>query len=331
MSPAAGRDRTALGTPVQRTGRGPRLVEKAAIYGYRAGMWLMSRIPVRLARWLVSVGLQLSFVLVPKKRRYVNDNFAHVLGKPAGSLEVKRKALAAYRTYARYVVELMRLPRLTNEQAAALVDTSSLLELEASWKASGKGLIITSAHIGNLEGVARGLARHGWPISSLGDDSSFPELFDMLRRQRREWGVNLIPWRNLREMFGVMRRNEILALVIDWGYREDDIPVRLFDAWTTLPAGPAAIAAKTGAPIIHFAIRRSDDRRTFQLTHGDPIFVTSSEPAELQRATQAIADQLAATIAAAPEQWYSFKPQWPSSPEEQAALARRAELAAAGT
>jgi KDO2-lipid IV(A) lauroyltransferase len=331
VSPAAGRDRTALGTPVQRTGRGPRLVEKAAIYGYRAGMWLMSRIPVRLARWLVSVGLQLSFVLVPKKRRYVNDNFAHVLGKPAGSLEVKRKALAAYRTYARYVVELMRLPRLTNEQAAALVDTSSLLELEASWKASGKGLIITSAHIGNLEGVARGLARHGWPISSLGDDSSFPELFDMLRRQRREWGVNLIPWRNLREMFGVMRRNEILALVIDWGYREDDIPVRLFDAWTTLPAGPAAIAAKTGAPIIHFAIRRSDDRRTFQLTHGDPIFVTSSEPAELQRATQAIADQLAATIAAAPEQWYSFKPQWPSSPEEQAALARRAELAAAGT
>jgi KDO2-lipid IV(A) lauroyltransferase len=331
VSPAADRGRTALGSPVQRTGRGPRLVEKAAIYGYRAGMWLMSRIPVRLARWLVSVGLQLSFVLVPKKRRYVNDNFAHVLGKPAGSLEVKRKALAAYRTYARYVVELMRLPRLTNEQAAALVDTSSLLELEASWKASGKGLIITSAHIGNLEGVARGLARHGWPISSLGDDSSFPELFDMLRRQRREWGVNLIPWRNLREMFGVMRRNEILALVIDWGYREDDIPVRLFDAWTTLPAGPAAIAAKTGAPIIHFAIRRSDDRRTFQLTHGDPIFVTSSEPAELQRATQAIADQLAATIAAAPEQWYSFKPQWPSSPEEQAALARRAELAAAGT
>ena len=324
MSPAADpQARTALGSPVQRTGRGPRLVEKLAIYGYRAGMWLMSRMPVRLARWIVSLGLQASFVLVPSKRRYVNDNFAHVLGKPAGSLEVKRKALSAYRTYARYVVELMRLPRLTNEQAAALVDTSSLLELEAFWKASGKGLILTTAHIGNLEGVARGIARHGWPISSLGDDSSFPELFELLRKQRRDWGVNLIPWRNLREMFGVMRRNEILALVIDWGYRADDIPVRLFDAWTTLPIGPAAIAAKTGAPIVHFAIRRSDDRRTFQLTHGDPIFVTSSDAAELQRATQAIADQLAATIAAAPEQWYSFKPQWPPTEADEAALAKR--------
>jgi lauroyl/myristoyl acyltransferase len=225
----------------------------------------------------------------------------------------------------------MRLPRMTDDEAAALVDTSSLLPLEAYWKESGKGLILTSAHIGNLEGVARGIARHGWPISSLGDDSSFPELFDLLRRQRRDWGVNLIPWRNLREMFGVMRRNEILALVIDWGYRADDVPVRLFDAWTTLPVGPAAIAAKTGAPIVHFAIRRSDDRRSFQLTHGDPIFVASSEPHELQRATQAIADQLAATIAAAPEQWYSFKPQWPPTAADKAALAERvAALAPTG-
>ena len=52
--------------------------------------------------------------------------------------------------------------------------------------------------------------------------------------------------------------------------------------------------------------------------------VTSSEPAEIQRATQAIADALAGTIAAAPEQWYSFKPLWPATEAEEAALAERA-------
>jgi phosphatidylinositol dimannoside acyltransferase len=326
VSPA-GKARKDLVAPHKRgsRGRGPRPFEKLAIYGYRAGAWLMGHLPVPVARGLVSFALQASFVLWPKKRGYVNDNFAHILGRPPGSLEVKRKALAAYRSYARYVVELMRLPRLSNDQAAALVDTSTLLPLEAYWKASGKGLILTSAHIGNLEGVARGIARHGWPISSLGDDTSFPELFEHLREQRRQWGVNLIPWRNLRETYGVLKRNEILALVIDWGYRADDIPVRMFGAWTTLPAGPAALAAKTGAPIVHIAIRRSPDRRSFQVTHGDPIEVRSSDPVELQRATQAIADALAATIAAAPEQWYSFKPLWPSTAEEQALLAARAE------
>ncbi len=304
--------------------RGPRLFEKAAIVAYRAGTWLMSRLPVAVARAIVSFVLQASFFLVPRKRRYVNDNFAHILGRPASSLEVKRKAYAAYRSYARYVVELMRLPRMTNDQAAALVDTSTLLPLEAYWKSTGKGLILTSAHIGNLEGVARGTARHGWPVSSLGDDTSFPELFALLRQQRRDWGVNLIPWRNLRDMYGVLKRKEILALIIDWGYRPDGVPVRLFGAWTTLPAGPAALAAKTGAPIVHIAIRRSDDRQGFVLTYGDPIIVASNDEAEIRRATQAIADALAATIAAAPEDWYSFKPLWPSTDEEKAALAARA-------
>jgi len=324
VNPAANGSTRGLSSPHQRKGQSPRLLEKGAIYGFRAGTWLLGRLPVPVARAIVSLLLQLSFVAVPKKRRYVNDNFGHVLGRPPGSLEVRRKALAAYRAYARYVVELMRLPRVPNEHAEELVDTATLLPLEDYWKASNKGIILTTAHIGNLEAVARGVARHGWPISAVADDTSFPELFDLLRRQRRAWGVELIPWRNLRELFGVLRRNEILTLVIDWGYRADGIPVRLFDAWTTLPAGPALLAAKTGAPIVHIAIRRAPDGKTFQITHGEPIEVASSDPAELQRATQAVADGLAATIAAAPEQWYSFKPIWPTTVEEQARLAERA-------
>lgn len=332
VRPPASRPRKDLEAPHRRgaKGTGPRPIEKIAISAYRAGIWLMGRVPVPIARGIVSFLLQLSFVLWPKKRHYVNDNFAHILGRSPTSLEVRRKALAAYRSYARYVVELMRLPRLTNEEAGRLVDTSTLLPLETYWRESGKGLILTSAHIGNLEGVARGIARHGWPIAALADDTSFPELFELLRRQRRDWGVNLIPWRNLRDMFGVLRRNEILALIIDWGYRSEDIPVLLFGSWTTLPAGPAALAAKTGAPIVHIAIRRSEDRHTFQVTYSEPIEVRSSEPAEIRRATQAVADALGATIAAAPEQWYSFKPLWPSTPEEQAALAKRAELTERG-
>jgi len=326
VSPAEARQRKDLVAPHRRgtRGRGPRPVEKLAIYAYRAGAWIMGQLPVPLARAIVSTMLQTSFVLWPQKRGYVNENFAHVLGRPAASREVRRKALAAYRSYARYVVELMRLPRLSDDEAQALVDTSTLLPLEAYWQSNGKGLILTTAHIGNLEGVARGIARHGWPIAAVADDTSFPELFEHLRAQRRAWGVELIPWRNLRDLFGVLRRNEILALIVDWGYRPDGIPVRMFGAWTTLPAGPAALAAKTGAPIVHIAIRRAEDRKSLLVTYGDPIEVRSSEPAELQRATQAIADALAATIAAAPDQWYSFKPVWPSSPEEQAALAERA-------
>ena len=97
----------------------------------------------------------------------------------------------------------------------------------------------------------------------------------------------------------------------------------LFGAWTTLPAGPAALAAKSGAIIAPLAIRRLPDGRYGIEAHGE-FTVPSSSEADLQRATQRIADALEATIAAAPEQWYSFKPMWPDDPAEARALEARA-------
>jgi KDO2-lipid IV(A) lauroyltransferase len=116
----------------------------------------------------------------------------------------------------------------------------------------------------------------------------------------------------------------MLALLIDWGYRADGIPVKLFDAWTTLPAGPATLAAKTGSRILPITLHRNPDGETFSVACSDPIEVASSDPAALQAATQQMADAFATSIASAPEQWYSFKPIWPTDPAEAEGLARRA-------
>jgi hypothetical protein len=103
----------------------------------------------------------------------------------------------------------------------------------------------------------------------------------------------------------------------------------MFDAWTTLPAGPATLAAKTGARILPIGTRRQPDG-TFGVWWGEPIDVLSTDPAELQRATQAMADAMADSIRVAPEQWYSFKPVWPESAAEGVDLERRALAMQAG-
>jgi lauroyl/myristoyl acyltransferase len=133
----------------------------------------------------------------------------------------------------------------------------------------------------------------------------------------------VIPWRNLREIYKILRNREMLALLIDWGYRSDGIPVRLFGTWTTLPAGPATLAAKTGSAILPVSIRRTPDHR-FHVSYAPVVTVASSSPADLQRATQAIADALEATVGAAPDQWYSFKPMWPPTQAEAEELEARA-------
>jgi KDO2-lipid IV(A) lauroyltransferase len=101
------------------------------------------------------------------------------------------------------------------------------------------------------------------------------------------------------------------------------VPVRLFDAWTTLPAGPALLASRTRAVIVPVVARREADGRYRPVMYA-PIEVADGSQAELMRATQAVADALQDMIATAPEQWYTFKPMWPADPAERTALAERA-------
>ena len=114
----------------------------------------------------------------------------------------------------------------------------------------------------------------------------------------------------------------MLGLLIDWGYRPDGIPVRLFGSWTTLPGGPAVLAARTGAVIVPVHTKRRADGR-FEAVHYPEISVPDASPASIARATQAVADALESMVAAAPEQWYTFKPMWPDNEADEGMLAAR--------
>ncbi len=316
------RDR-ALEAPHRRLERSSRLVERSAVVGYRATAALLAHVPPRLSRAVIGTAAQASYLAWPAKRQFSNSNFGHVLGLPPDDPRVRRMALRAYREYARYVVELMRLPSRPAAELAASVEGDGIDRLAEMWRTSGRPLIVVAGHVGNNEAVAAAIAGRGYPANVVADDSAFPELFELLRRQREGWGVKVIPWRNLRGLFAVLRRKEILALLVDWGYRADGIPVRLFGAWTALPAGPATLAAKSGALLGPIAIRRTREGR-FRIELHEPFTVPSSDPADLQRATQRLADALELTVQAAPEQWYSFKPMWPADDADAEILEARA-------
>lgn len=318
-----------LDAPHRRVERGPRILERLAVVAYSATSWVVAHVPSSLSRWVIGTGSQAGYVFWPTKRAWSNANFGHVTGLPPGHPRVRQMAMRAYRNYARYLVEVMHLESMSPEHAGSLVAQAELDGIEPIWRESKGGLIFALGHVGNNEAVAAGVAWRGWPISVVADDSAFPEMFERFRALREAWGVRIIPWRNLREIYAVLKRREMLALLVDWGYRSDGIPVRMFDAWTTLPAGPATLAAKTGSRILPVSIWRRADG-SFHVSWSPPIDVASNSQADLQRATQRLADALAETIGSAPDQWYSFKPMWPPTAGESASLERRAEAMLTG-
>ena len=263
---------------------------------WRTSSWILGHLPAgpvyRVGGWFAVIGYAAS----PTRRRWLRANFGHVLGVSPDSREAGRMARAAYRNYARYIMELMRLPWFKQEQVDQLLEVRSLDRFVE--------------------------------INVVGDDSSYRELYELFERQRTSWGVKMISWRNLRGVYGALRRHEGLVLLVDWGYRADGIPVKMFGAWTTLPAGPALLAAKHGSAIVPFSINRQPDG-TFRAASDEPIHVASNSPADLAIATQQIATALERHISPAPEQWYIFKPIWPESADEVAQLEARNRAAMA--
>ncbi|MEC8920864.1 MAG: hypothetical protein VYD63_07655, partial [Actinomycetota bacterium] len=85
-----------------------------------------------------------------------------------------------------------------------------------------------------------------------------------------------------------------------------------FGEQTTLPAGPATLALRTGAALLPIAVYDRPDG-----CHG---VVRPAVPAERQgrfrddvtRVTQHLASEMEVLIARAPEQWHLLQPNWPS-------------------
>jgi lauroyl/myristoyl acyltransferase len=302
--------------------------ERGTVRAYRLTSRLLAALPLGASLPVARAIFLAAYVAWPEKRRYITANAARMLRRPVDDPEIPRLARRIYATYARYVVELMRLPSRPVREAAELMvadgprGVASFESLFRALQREGRGMIAVAGHIGNVEALAAAFADRGWPVYALADDTAYPELYDLLAEQRRRWGVQVIAWRNLREMYRVLREGAILGLLVDWGFRADGVPVRLFGAWTTLPGGPAMLAARTRASIVPVHTRRRADGR-FEALHSEPIDLADASPAEIARATQAIADALEQMIAAAPDQWYIFKPMWPETAGETDALEQR--------
>jgi KDO2-lipid IV(A) lauroyltransferase len=308
--------------PRRKRGLLVKLQERPLLLVYRTAEWLFAHLPPRAGVALLQAVYTVAYFVWPPKSRIMRANLAHVLGLPIEDGRTAAAARRAYRTYARYVAELLRMPSRSETEIAELIDEHQLESFLESFDSS-HGLIVPTAHIGNGEAIVAGFSHLGLPANILADDSTQGELFDYLTAQRRRWGVRMIPWRNLREVYRILAQGEILGLTVDWGYRPGDVPVRLFGQWTTLPSGPAILAARTGALIVPvFSYRQASGR--YFVFHTDPIRADGSSKAEVQRVTQRIAEALETALARAPEQWYSFQQVWPATADEQAQLAERA-------
>jgi len=303
--------------------------ERLTHVAYRIGERVINALPRSVVLPLAVAAGNVGYDLAGPKRDVVRANLAHPMARPPGDPAVGRAARRAFRAYAKYLADMMRLSGLTTEMTERLVHIDNVEILEEA-RAGGTGVLICTVHVGGMDLIGPGLQRHGESLHVVADDTSYGRLYDHLKAVRARHGIYLIGWRNLRAIFRALRDRENLVLFCDGGFRRGDVPVEFLGEATTFPIGPASLSARTGAPMLPVYCQRTPDDRYH--ARGLPIIhCTSEEPAEVHRATQALADALGGVIREDPSQWYLFRPVWPETDDDrrwaQAALAaaRRGE------
>jgi lauroyl/myristoyl acyltransferase len=244
---------------------------------------------------------------------------------PADDPRVAAAARRAFRNYAKYLVDMMRIGEITEHEATTMVEIDDLGVLHQA-QAEGRGVLLCTLHVGGMDLIGPAVKASGESLHVVADDTTYGRLYDHLAAVRARQAIHLIGWRNLRGLFRALRERKNLVLFCDGGYRRGDVPVEFCGEATTFPAGPATLAAKSGAPILPVTCRRLKDDR-FRAAGLPLIRCESTEPAAIQRATQELADALGAVVTEDPGQWYMFRPVWPRDPADR--VAARAALEAA--
>ncbi|HMA34753.1 MAG TPA: hypothetical protein VKY74_09780 [Chloroflexia bacterium] len=256
------------------------------------------------------------------------SNMRRVLGPRAGERTIRRAARASFRNYTKTLADFARFPYMQASEIDRRVVQHYGLEVMEQAQAQNKGVIAVSGHIGNWDFAGAFMGRHGVPMYALADKFEPPQLDELVIQTRLRNGIHIIKMEAMamRTIFEVIKRKEIVLLLVDRPMPNEGVQVQFFGETAWLPSGPAAIALRTRAPIvIGYCIRERGDT-TFTGGIAPALeyqhLITGNKQADIQAITQAIATALEALIRRYPTQWYMFRPMWPRPAT--AAEARRA-------
>ncbi len=280
---------------------------------YRAGVLAARLIPERVLFPLAEGIGWLAGRLLRGRRDVVRRNML----RAAGGSDVERLVDRAFRSYARYWVETLRIPSPGVDKVARRTTHEGLDSMTD--KLGSRGVIFVTPHLGSWDVAGMWLTAHGWRVIAVAEELQPAELFALFVKLRRAAGMEIHPLgrpSSARALITGLREGAAVALVADRDISGSGVLVDFFGEPTWLPSGPAVLALRLGVPVAAGALYQRPGRRY----HGvvlEPIEVEadrSAGPEQIREMTQRVARELETLIRRDPGQWHLFQPNWPSDP-----------------
>ncbi len=217
------------------------------------------------------------------------------------------------RSYARYWQEAFRLPVIGPDRIRAGTDFRGADVLDKAI-ADGRGVVCALPHMGNWDAAGVWLVDHGAPFTTVAERLKPESLYERFVAYREGLGMEVVPLTGgdrppadvLSER---LRAGGVVCLLGDRDLTRRGVDVTLFGETARMPAGPALLAATTGAALLPVGL-------WFTPTGWGVRVHPPVEPAGVRlrdrvgSATQALADVFAAEIAGHPQDWHMLQRLW---------------------
>ena len=282
---------------------------------YRLNVAVAKVVPLSLAYHVSRPITDIFHRVWTSKREGARRNYARMLGTSPDDERVKRLTRSCFRNFGKYIVELFHVQGWSQEKLDRLVARHGEEHFDEA-KAYGRGIIFTSAHMGSIEVASAMVLLEGFRITSVMAKLRPKLLMDWIVLCRAKMGITLLQMEGTgRQLVRALRRGEMVALVVDIGYRDDNcgVPVNFLGHRTYFPAGPARLARLSGAPIIFGTALRLPGNR-FAVFASPPILAdrTKDAEADIRNTTQRVVDIFQEFVRQYPDQWYVFRDMWPN-------------------
>ena len=277
--------------------------------GFAAGWGAVKALPEPLVAAAFRAGADRSARRGGKGAARLRANLARVV--PADRLdEVTRAGL---RSYARYWQEAFRLPVIGPGTITARTEMHGTDLLDKAI-ADGRGVVLALPHCGNWDAAGVWLVAHGAPFTTVAERLKPESLFTRFVAYRAGLGMEVLPLTGGERppsdvLAERLRAGGVVCLLGDRDLTKRGIDVTFFGETARMPAGPALLAATTGAALMPVGLWFTP--AGWGVRVHPPVALPGERLRErVQAGTQALADVFAADIAARPEDWHMLQRLW---------------------
>ncbi|MGA1840648.1 MAG: lysophospholipid acyltransferase family protein [bacterium] len=287
---------------------------------YKWGIYSTKRLPVSFIYFFAACLAELNYWILKRQRQNVEQNIRKIF--PGQDWKVKRITRRLFRNYARYLVDYARFYYLNTKQLKDAIPSVEGIEYFHQAVNRGKGILLLTAHLGNWELGSLFFSHLGIPVNVVtlpDEDKHVHKIRQQYRlgHQIRTITIRHSPLDGLWQILQALKRNELVAMLVDRYLREGGELIDFFQGKAYFPKGIVYLAQISGATVLPaFVVKNKDSN--YQGIICKPLILDENydkkvSPEYVQKNLRRIALSFEGIIRRFPDQWYNFETIWNNS------------------